>query len=128
MFNQVSRGLVVALTLGVGGCNWWRAEPAPRARVPDFPPPLDASINGPLIWAEAYPRWGRAPLTVHFDVQPVEPIRPAAWAWSFGDGSPIVHRRRPVHVYRQAGIYEARAWVRDLEGRVGMDVVTIRVE
>jgi hypothetical protein len=112
----------------VVGCNWWRAEAPRKPRAPRFPPPIDAEIDGPLIWAEAHPSWGAPPLTVHFSAEPVENIQATAWAWNFGDGSKIARRRDPVHTYRQAGTYEARVWVRGGDGRIGTDRVTVRVD
>jgi hypothetical protein len=130
MMRSWMRGGAAAVVLGVllASCSWWRAEPVRKPRPPAFPPPLGAPIDGPLIWAEAYPKWGEPPLRVHFSAEPLESTRVSAWAWDFGDGSPIARRRNPVHIYRDAGAYEARVWMRDATGRVSMDVITIRVE
>jgi PKD repeat protein len=106
---------------------WDSGAPRIVAR-PPFPPPLDAEIDGPVIWSEAHPSWGRAPLKVFFDVELLEAGTPEAWAWDFGDGSPIARHRAPEHVYRQPGVYEAHVWVRDTGGRIGLDSVKIRVE
>jgi hypothetical protein len=124
------RSGATAVVLGVllASCSWWRPEPIRKPRPPEFPPPIGAPIEGPLLWAEAHPKWGEPPLRVHFDAEPLESIGIAAWAWDFGDGSPIARRRNPVHTYPNEGAYEAHVWVRDTAGRVGMDVVTIRVE
>ena len=119
--------MAAAICALLAGCNWWRAEPARKPPLPDFPPPVDVEVDGPLIWAEAHPNWGAPPLTVHFSAEPVETVRATAWAWNFGDGSPIERRRNPVHTYRRPGVYEARVWVRNADGRVGMDIVTVRV-
>lgn len=119
--------VAVLMVASISGCYLWRSErPPPKAR-PDFPPPLDASIDGPLIWAEAHPSWGAAPLTVFFNVEVLEEARIEAWAWEFGDGDEIERRRLPQHTYRREGVYEARVWARDRHGRISMDTVTIRV-
>jgi hypothetical protein len=121
-------GVVVVAVCGLlAGCNWWRAERPPKPPPPPFPPVTDVGPDGPLIWAEARPNWGAPPLTVQFNVQPVETMRASAWAWDFGDGSPLARRRNPQHTYPQPGVYEARVWVRDVDGRIGLDTVTVRV-
>lgn len=129
MRSWMRSGVVAAAICGLlAGCNWWRVEPPRKSRPPEFPPSIDVEVDGPLIWAEAHPNWGAPPLTVHFSAEPVEAIRATAWAWSFGDGSPIARRRNPAHTYLQPGVYEARVWVRDGDGRIGTDVVTVHVD
>jgi hypothetical protein len=119
---------VVALAASAGGCFLWGSD-APRiiAR-PAFPPSLDAEIDGPLMWCDAHPSWGKAPLKVYFSVELLEPAAPDAWAWDFGDGSAIARLRTPDHVYKTPGVYEAHVWVRDRNGKIGMDTVKVRVE
>jgi len=120
--------MVVALiVVAVSGCFLWRSERRRPTTRPDFPPPLDAVIDGPLIWAEAHPNWGPPPLTVYFNVEVLEEARIDAWAWDFGDGSGIVRRRLPQHTYEHLGTYEVHVWARDRSGRVSMDTVTVRV-
>ncbi len=128
MRGLTRRAVVGALvSVFLGGCFLWRSdEPRPVAR-PAFPPPIDAVIDGPLIWAEAHPSWGKAPLTVHFDVELLEDARIDAWAWDFGDDTGVVRRQLPRHTYERRGIYEARVWAREVSGRISMDAVTVRV-
>lgn len=129
MSGLMRRTVVAAVVVAVAsGCFLWRSE-RPRIVVrADFPPPLDAAIDGPLIWAEAHPSRGAAPLTVYFNVELLEQARIEAWAWSFGDGSAIALRRLPQHTYERPGVYEALVWGRDDRGRISMDSVKVRVD
>ena len=119
---------VAMLAAGAAGCFLWRHDAPPPVRKPPFPPPLNAVIDGPMIWSEAHPSWGEAPLKVYFNVELLEAASAEAWAWDFGDGSAIALRRTPDHVYAGPGVYEAHVWVRDVTGRIGMDSVKVRVE
>lgn len=120
--------VMVAVGAVASGCFLLRSETPQIAPRSDFPPPLDAAVDGPLIWAEAHPSWGSAPLAVYFDVEPLEHATFEVWAWDFGDGTPIARRRQPQHTYRRAGIYEVHVWARDRQGRISMDTVKVRVE
>jgi hypothetical protein len=116
------------IAASIGGCFLWRPErPPPKVRR-DFPPPIDAAIDGALIWAEAHPNWGSAPLTVYFNVEVLEDAQIEEWAWDFGDAAGIARRQLPQHTYERTGVFEARVWARDTRGRISMDAVTVRVE
>lgn len=54
---------------------------------------------------EAEPRRGPAPLEVRFRDRSVAPEPVRAWAWDFGDGSPVVTDTNPVHIYTTPGVY-----------------------
>jgi hypothetical protein len=127
MSGLMRRVVLVLLAATVSGCFLWRSEHRPPVVRRDFPPPLDAVIDGPLIWAEAHPNWGSAPLTVYFNVELLEDATIEVWAWDFGDGAEVARRRLAQHIYEHAGTFEARVWGRDKSGRISMDVVTVRV-
>lgn len=53
----------------------------------------------------AEPRTGPAPLRVSFTDLSFVPAPITAWMWDFGDGSPVVTDRHPVHIYTRPGEY-----------------------
>jgi PKD repeat protein len=79
-----------------------RAEPADSDTVikPNLitvtAPPLQANFT-------AQPRFGASPLTVRFT--DLSTGGPTAWAWGFGDASPVSSRQNPTHTFATPGTY-----------------------
>lgn len=73
----------------------------------------------PLAQATADPASGPAPLAVQFDGSgSLDPEgQPLAYAWDFGDGSPVSPAVAPLHVYQAAGSYQALLTVTDDVGQ-----------
>lgn len=53
--------------------------------------------------------------------------RIVAWAWDFGDGSPISNEASPRHSYLSAGLYTVRLTVTDNEGLTDTDTTVATV-
>ncbi len=88
-----------------------------------------AGSTPPTAVASAIPTSGLAPLTVNFDSagsnDPDDD--PLTFEWDFGDGSPLDDNPSPQHTYTVNGTYVATLTVRDNQGGVGTDTVTITV-
>jgi cytochrome c len=86
--------------------------------------------NGaPTVEASADPATGGVPLRVEFTAVGDDPNGPEnrlTYEWDFGDGGQSFERR-PRHVYRTPGVFEAKVTVMDADGATGTDTVTITV-
>ncbi|WP_440945625.1 PKD domain-containing protein [Methanosarcina sp. T3] len=60
-------------------------------------------LNGPVTSFSASSTSGKAPHTVRFTDQSTG--SPAAWKWTFGDGSNSTTEQNPVHTYNKSGLY-----------------------
>ncbi len=78
-----------------------------------------------LARIEATPRSGPAPLEVQFTDRSAGPVTQREL--DFADGSELSHQADPVHVFEEAGQYEVRLRVTDINGVTGEDWVLIRV-
>ena len=96
----------------------------------DVAPPMtgDDVAEELIVWAEADPDSGPAPLSVKLGCDPIEEIEQPVFEWDFGDGSPRVREQNPTHEYRNAGLYEAQVTVTDRFGNRGKDQVEIEAE
>ena len=93
------------------------------------PTPTDAELKTRLIvWADAEPDGGDAPLTVTFRCDPLGETGITSYEWDFGDGSPKVKEASPSHTYQKPGSYTARLVVGDAKGGKGEDDMVIDVE
>jgi PKD repeat protein len=82
-----------------------------------------------ILFAEAEPDVGPAPLTVQFSVwDPYDTTEDPKFYWDFGDGSPISRERRPAHVYEKPGAYTVRFYASDTQNLVDDDEIEIEVE
>jgi len=116
--------LVVALTI-LSACS---TAVSPE----DFVPPKGKQVSGRrvlLLFAEAEPEIGPAPLTVQFSVwDPHDTAEDPKFFWDFGDGSPISNERKPVHVYEKPGDYTVKFYASDTDELVDDDELEIEVE
>jgi pimeloyl-ACP methyl ester carboxylesterase len=64
----------------------------------------------PWLRIEAFEREGDPPLAVR--LRAVGSPVPTAFAWSFGDGTPVSHEPRPYHEYAEPGTYTVKLAVR----------------
>ena len=81
-----------------------------------------------IVWADAEPDGGDAPLTVTFRCDPLGETGITSYEWDFGDGSPKVKEASPSHTYQKPGSYTARLVVGDAKGGKGEDDMVIDVE
>jgi hypothetical protein len=83
-------------------------------------------IESVIIWAEAKPTNGAAPLTVAFSVDPPDGVSDPVYSWQFGDGSsgtgPSVS-----HTFDKPGIYRVLLKVTNASGALGQDELRIKV-
>lgn len=86
--------------------------------------PIDTTL---VIWAEADPDEGEAPLATLLTADPLEDIEGAQYSWDFGDGSPASTEQNPKHTYARPGEYTARVRVTDKDGNLGIDEVAVIV-
>ena len=81
-----------------------------------------------LVWAEAEPETGPAPLSVRLTAEIEGGTPPFTITWRFGDGSPNASERHPVHTYEVAGTYRAELEVADSAGDADSDWVEITAD
>jgi len=117
------------------GCSKDEPKPAPpatptTAAAPAAAPQADAPAKKAdlIIWADADPDTGEAPLTVKFSADPLEEIQNPTYTWNFGDGSPEVAGGEATHTYTKPGTYTATLTARDSTGNSGTDQTQIDVE
>jgi PKD repeat protein len=87
-----------------------------------------AELEKLLLWADADPDEGEAPLATLLTADPLEDIEEARYSWDFGDGSPGSNEQNPKHTYGRPGEYTARVQVTDKHGNRGSDEVLVTVE
>lgn len=113
-----NRMLVCGLLVCFLGC---------AASQPDAEPTADP-VEVLIVWADAEPDEGEAPLAVELFCDPLEVIEEPQYVWDPGDGSDRLEGQRVTHTYRRPGTYKARVVVRDNVGNVGDDEVSIDVD
>ena len=103
--------------------------PAAPARAGSAQAPPNPSPHFVIVFAEADPEVGPAPLSVHFTVfqPPQQDLDEPRYEWDFGDGSPRSNKKSPTHVYERPGRYTAHLKVTDAEGVADDDDVEIQV-
>ena len=106
-----------------------QATPAPIARAVDAEqrPRRDPNDVNVVVYLEAEPDSGGAPLRVVFTVELDEKQQAAEYTWDFGDGHTASGVSRQVHTYEEPGEYEASVTVA-IGGTREVDTVDIDVE
>jgi hypothetical protein len=130
--------LVAALALAtLAGCRGCGQVPPPPTAVAPQPTTAVRAQAGPsasphfiIIFAEADPEVGPAPLSVQFSVfePPQQDIEDPRYDWDFGDGSPHSSKKSPTHVYERPGNYTVYLKVTDATGADDDDDVDIQVQ
>lgn len=80
-----------------------------------------------IVWAEASPTHGKAPLAVTFSVDPPEGVANPTYAWTFSDGG-TASGAKVSHTFATAGIHKAMLKVTSPKGDLGMDELRVKVE
>jgi len=84
-------------------------------------------VEALIIFSEATPTKGAAPLTVAFSADPPPSAPDAAYAWQFGDGSAAASGQRVSHTFSKPGVYKVLLKVSNASGLLGEDELRIKV-
>jgi len=84
-------------------------------------------IETVIIWAEAKPTNGAAPLAVAFSVDPPDGVSDPVYSWQFGDGSSGTGQS-VSHTFDKPGIYRVLLKVTNASGALGQDELRIKVK
>lgn len=79
-----------------------------------------------IVWSEATPTSGKAPLAVTFTADPPEGIADPTYAWTFSDGG-TASGAKVLHTFTAAGVHKAILKVTSPKGDLGMDELRIKV-
>jgi hypothetical protein len=92
---------------------------------------MDAVPNQPIetmiIWSEATPNKGAAPLKVDFTADPPSGVADPVYTWQFGDNGTSASGRAVAHVFEKPGIYKVVLKVSNASGALGEDELRIKV-
>ncbi|WP_189362655.1 malectin domain-containing carbohydrate-binding protein, partial [Algibacter mikhailovii] len=91
---------------------------------------LGQAINqAPVALAGSDLTSGPAPLTIAFNsIGSSDDKGITAYAWNFGDGTPVSNEASPSHIFTAAGNYTVTLTVSDVEGESATDSIDITVE
>jgi len=95
---------------------------------PDLEAVPDQEIETIIVWSEATPTSGKAPLTVAFTADPPPGIAGPQYSWHFGDGSANAAGQKVSHTYTKAGLYRVLLKVTTAKGDLGEDELRIKVQ
>jgi len=80
-----------------------------------------------IVWSDASPSHGTAPLKVDFTAEPPESAKQASCSWNFGDGSAPAQGLKVSHTFDKPGVYKVGLKVSDASGGYGADELRIKV-
>jgi hypothetical protein len=83
-------------------------------------------VESIIVWSEASPTHGKAPLTVTFTVDPPDGVASPTYAWTFSDGA-TASGAKVSHTFTTAGIQKAVVKVTSPKGDLGMDELRVKV-
>lgn len=84
-------------------------------------------IETVIVWSEAKPTNGAAPLKVSFVADPPPDVTDAFYSWNFGDGSAPATGQAVSHTFNEPGIYKVLLKVSNTAGTLGQDELRIKV-
>ena len=87
----------------------------------------DQPIETVIVWSEAKPASGAAPLKVSFTADPPPDVSNAFYTWNFGDGSKPEIGQAVSHTFAKPGIYKVLLKVTSKDGELGQDELRIKV-
>ena len=135
--GRISAALVfAAFALGCDRGEGPGAAPSPTPGPASVGAPLPAlsgdsaaAPSGPLlVWAEASPGSGAAPLEVAFRAQVKEGVGAIEFRWSFGDATPESTERDPRHTFTRPGQYRVELRARAGGGVTDADELLVVVK
>lgn len=80
-----------------------------------------------IVWSEASPTKGTAPLEVTFTADPPEGVASPTYTWTFSDGG-TASGAKVSHTFKTKGVQRAMLKVTSPKGDLGMDEQRIKVE
>ena len=80
-----------------------------------------------IVWSDASPTHGKAPLAVTFTVDPPEGVASPAYTWTFSDGT-TASGAKVSHTFTTAGVQKAMLKVTSAKGDLGLDELRVKVE
>lgn len=85
-------------------------------------------IESIIVWSEAEPGRGKAPLTVQFAADPPAGVDGPVYTWQFGDGSAASQGQTVSHTFVKPGVYRVLLQVTNAKGALGEDELRVKVE
>jgi hypothetical protein len=79
-----------------------------------------------IVWSEASPSSGKAPLEVTFTADPPEGVANPTYTWTFSDGG-TASGQKVTHTFKAAGVHKATLKVTSAKGDLGMDELRVKV-
>ena len=79
-----------------------------------------------IVWSEASPTSGKAPLDVTFTADPPEGVANPTYTWKFSDGGSATGAK-VTHTFKEAGVQKALLRVSSPKGDLGMDELRVKV-
>jgi len=80
-----------------------------------------------IVWSEAAPTHGKAPLAVTFTADPPEGVASPTYAWTFSDGATATGAK-VSHTFTTPGVQKAMLKVTSAKGDLGLDELRVKVE
>jgi len=79
-----------------------------------------------IVWSDAKPTSGAAPLAVAFVVDPPDAVTDPVYSWQFGDGASATGQS-VSHTFDKPGVYKVLLKVSNASGALGQDELRIKV-
>ena len=79
-----------------------------------------------IVWSEAAPASGKAPLAVNFTADPPPGVDNPSYSLTFSDGGTATGQKAS-HTFTKAGVHKAMLKVTSPKGDLGMDELRIKV-
>ena len=80
-----------------------------------------------IVWSDANPSSGPAPLAVEFVADPPPGVTGPTYAWDFGDGSAAGSGPSVKHTFAKPGVYKVMLKVSNAAGLLGEDELRVKV-
>jgi len=85
------------------------------------------AIETLIVWSEAKPTNGAAPLPVAFTADPPSGVTDPVYTWQFGDGAAPATGQSVSHTFEKPGVYKVLLKVSNASGALGEDELRIKV-
>lgn len=106
------------------GYDALKGEKSIKKELTDVP---DQPIETIIVWSEAKPTSGTAPLTVAFTADPPTGVSNPVYTWTFADGSPAATGAAVSHIFAKPGVHQVILKVTNADGALGEDELRIKV-